>query len=190
MTDKIEDQEFVRGLAAGDQRVLEEIYQTFFPPIRGFVRNNGGNTDDAKDIFQEGIMVMYRLVRQPDFKLSASFLSLLFGICRNIWYKSLRKRHYYDEVSEMKELSQPMEEGIVEVITARTTDRLFRQKVNALGEKCRQLLELFFDGEKMKDIVDQLSLSSVSFAKKKKFQCKEKLVQMVQRDPVFQELSN
>jgi RNA polymerase sigma factor (sigma-70 family) len=187
-TDRTEDLAFVVGLKTGDFQTLEKIYATFFPPIRGFIRHHGGNTEDAKDIFQEGIMVMYRLVQKPDFVLTSSFLSLLYPICRNIWFKSLRKRPFYEEVSEANEPSQPLEKGIEEVIAARSIDGLFRKKLSELGDQCQQLLELFFAGKPMTEISREMSLSSVSFTKKKKFQCKEKLVHLVQKDPLYPEL--
>lgn len=191
VTSRSEDQLLVDGLRQGDKRTLEKIYRTFFTPIYGFIKKNGGNADDAKDVFQEGLMVMYRLVQKDDFALNASFLSLLYPICRNIWFKSVRKRPFYVEVDQSKEaMEKTLDSGIEEVIHARSVDTLFRTKLNLLGEQCRKLINLFFEGNSMREIVEKLGLSSVSFAKKKKFQCKEKLVGLVKADPIYNELKN
>ncbi|MEM7036802.1 MAG: sigma-70 family RNA polymerase sigma factor [Bacteroidota bacterium] len=189
-TSKKEDELLVNGLRKGDGGALEKIYTTFFGPIQGFVRANSGNVDDAKDVFQEGVMVMYRMAQRPDFKLTGSFLSLLYPVCRNIWFKSLRRQKYALplEGGEMEEVSEEL--GIEEVINAREIDNMFRRNLSNLGEQCRQLLNFFFEGVSMKEIVAKMGLSSVSFAKKKKFQCKEKLVQKVKADPLFEELKN
>lgn len=188
VTSRAEDQAFIDGLRKGEFGSLEKIYQTFFPPIFGFIKNHGGNQEDAKDTFQEGIMVMYRMANSPDFTLNSSFLSLLFPICRNTWFKSVRKRPFYDSVDEGDERYVALEGNIEKIMQEREMDGLFKKKFNLLGDQCQSLLQLFFEGASMKEIVQTLGLSSISFAKKKKFQCKEKLVKMVQADPLFPEL--
>jgi len=189
VTSKSEDQLFIAGLKQGDPKTLKKIYATFSGPIRGLVVQHGGNAEDAKDVFQEGIMVLYRMAHKPDFKLTSSFLSLLFPICRNVWFKSLRKRPYYEEVKADLNVTEPLDKDIETVMTERAIDSMFQQKLNLLGDKCQNILKLFFAGTPMKEIVDQLKLSSISFAKKKKFQCKEELVKMVRRDPIYKELT-
>ncbi len=188
VTSKIEDEGLVTGLRSGDNQVVREIYRKFFPAVKGNIKNWGGNEDDAKDIFQEAVVVFYRMTKKPDFKLEASFFSLLYPICRNLWYKTLRNRPKMNSVGQFPEGDKADEGEILEVIHQRAIDQLFQKQLENLGEQCRQLLDLFFEGQSMKEIVEQLGLSSVSFAKKKKFQCKEKLVGMVQADPIFREL--
>jgi RNA polymerase sigma factor (sigma-70 family) len=185
---KSKEQELIEGLRQGEVAAMKEIYRTYFSPILGFIRKHGGNEEDAKDMFQEGVMVMYRMVQKPDFELKGAFLSLLFPICRNLWYKAVRKRPYYVEIGEEEVLKQVSPEAINEAIEAREVDTLFREKFRQLGDTCQRLLNMFFDGFSMKEIMATMELSSVSFAKKKKFQCKEKLILLVRKDPKFSEL--
>ena len=187
-TSKSEEETLLVGLKKGEAETLSKIYHTFFPPIMGLIKKQGGNEEDAKDVFQEGIMVMYRLVQKPEFKLSSSFLSLLYSICRNIWVKSLRKRPRYEDVHESAEVNELQDQTILDTINTRAIDTLFRKNLNQLGDQCRTILNLFFEGNSMKKIVENLKLSSISFAKKKKFQCKEKLVSLVKADPIYLEL--
>ncbi len=189
VTERAEDLALVEGLKQGDLETLEKIYRNFGPPINGFIVKHGGNAEDAKDIFQEAVMVLYRLVRQPNFTLTCAFFTLLFPICRNLWFKSIRNRPYFQEIGEASELSDPMESDIEEIMTQREIEEMFRNKLSQLGDQCQQLLKLFFDEVKMKEIVKRMGLSSVSFAKKKKFQCKEQLVKLVRRDPLYRELT-
>lgn len=188
VTTKAKDQELIMGLRSGESTTLKEIYQTFYPPVRGFIKNHGGNEEDAKDMFQEGVMVLYRMVQQPDFELESAFLSLLFPVCRNLWFKAVRKRPYYEAVEESREAMAVVGADLEAMINTRAIDQLFREKLTDLGDQCQKLLDLFFEGKAMQEIVKLLGLSSVSFAKKKKFQCKEKLVQLVKGDPIYAEL--
>lgn len=178
------------GLRNGDNRALREIYSSYFHPIAAYLKKSGASEDDAKDVFQETIMVAYRLVQTEEFELRSKLLSFLIGISRNIWLKMIRKRPLNVDISDpmfSSQLSDPSED-VLEEIRKRTIDQLYRKKLRELGEQCQRILDLFFEGKKMTKIVEELGLSSVSFAKKKKFQCKEALVDLVKADPLFVEL--
>jgi hypothetical protein len=66
--------------------------------------------------------------------------------------------------------------------------RLFRAKFRLLSDQCRKLLSLFFQKVPMKEIVSRLQMSSISYAKKRKFQCKEKLIALIRDDQQYQSL--
>ena len=187
---KSEELVLVEGLRSGDPAALRSVYKAYFLPLKAYLLKNGADAEEAKDIFQETVMVVYRLVQKEEFELRSSFLSLLIGIGRNIWRKSLRKRMPYTEISDPEVSDRLLDPGedVVEAIRSRQVDALFREKLLSLGEQCQRILNLFFDGKKMTEIVAEVGLSSVSFAKKKKFQCKERLVELVRKDPLFTEL--
>jgi hypothetical protein len=67
-------------------------------------------------------------------------------------------------------------------------DQLFWDAFALLGRDCQQLLQLFFAKVKMEEIVKRLGVSSVGYAKKKKFKCKEKLILLVKQDSRYSEL--
>ncbi len=184
--------EFVllNGLRKGDNKSLREIYDSYFNPIAAYLKKSGASEEDAKDVFQETIMVAYRLVQNEEFELRSKLLSFLIGISRNIWLKMIRRRPLFDDISDpvvSDQLPDPSE-TVLEEIRKRTIDNLYRKKMRELGDQCKRILGLFFDGKKMTKIVEEMGLSSVSFAKKKKFQCKERLVDLVKADPLFVEL--
>ena len=68
-------------------------------------------------------------------------------------------------------------------------DQLYRRQFQRLGADCQRILNLFFDKVSMSDIAQKMGFSSVSYAKKRKFQCKQKLVKLIKEDPLFQELN-
>jgi hypothetical protein len=67
---------------------------------------------------------------------------------------------------------------------------LFWSAFQQLGEECQKLLRLFFDKEKMAKIAEMMGYGSEGYAKKRKFQCKEKLVELIKTDRRFDELKN
>ena len=61
--------------------------------IRLMVHQGGGSLDDAKDIFQDGLMVMLEKIDNDDFVLTCKFQTYLYCVCENLWNKVLSKRH-------------------------------------------------------------------------------------------------
>lgn len=184
------DQYYLKGLATGDVAVVEMIYDQYFQGILHWVSNNSGSREDAEDVFQEAIVVLYQKVRSGDFVLTSSFFTFLFAICKNLWKKELRKRsRMTGDLEKVPEREDP-DPLILECLYAREEQTLFRTVFEAMDAGCKALLSLFFQGKSMQEIMDKLGLSSLSYTKKKKFLCKEKLVKGVQSDPRFQELKS
>ncbi len=182
------DLAFVRAIVFNEEHGLRRIYALFLPRIRDFVRHNGGNESDAQDVFQDGIMILYEKARRPDFQLSSSFYSLLYGICYRVWSNRLKKR-YRKEVTLSDDATYKQDAGIEELMEADERHKLLFRAMDKLGADCRTLLELFFQGESMKEIQLKMGFSSEAYAKKRKFQCKEKLAGLVKADPAYAELS-
>src|SRR5579872_5820157 len=87
-------------------KALDALYKCL-PPIRKHIRNNGGNRQDAEDIFQEALIILCRKVRETDFVLTAQLSTYLFRVCHLLWKDELRKKkhvvHGDAEVSELPE---------------------------------------------------------------------------------------
>ena len=78
--------------------------------------------------------------------------------------------------------------GIMEVILEAEERRLFQKHFERLSPECQQILGMFFEGKSMEEIRKNLGLSSVGYAKKRKFVCKERLIKAIQSDPLYLEL--
>ena len=59
-----------------------------------------------------------------------------------------------------------------------------------MGEDCQKLLELFFQKKSMDDIAVEMGYASEGYARRRKSQCKDRLVELVKNDAVFRELQN
>ncbi|MFK7923640.1 MAG: RNA polymerase sigma factor [Bacteroidia bacterium] len=186
MTKANRDQAYLEGLKTGNQEVLKEIYTQFFPRIRDFVLKNSGSDSEAEDVFQEGIMSLYRMVNKPKFELKSQFYTLLYAICRNWWFKQLRKN---DRVTiEASEILIAEQSNIAEALHERARQNLYKEKFRKLGLDCQSLLTLAFGGAGIKEIQQKMKLSSEGYTRKRKFMCKKMLFKLVQEDPRYQEL--
>lgn len=86
------DTELLEGLRQGENNVVSYIYKSSFPSILYLILANNGTEDEAKDIFQEAVMVLYDKVLQHDFILRSKISTFLYAVCRRLWLKQLRKR--------------------------------------------------------------------------------------------------
>ncbi|MEY3676475.1 MAG: hypothetical protein RJB67_965, partial [Bacteroidota bacterium] len=53
------EQALLKGLAANDSAIIEQLYQENFSTIQAFILANNGSYDDAKDVFQEAMITLY-----------------------------------------------------------------------------------------------------------------------------------
>ena len=53
------DIDLLKGLAKQDSNAIDQIYRSNFKMVQNLILNNKGNADDAADIFQESMIVLY-----------------------------------------------------------------------------------------------------------------------------------
>jgi len=183
-----QDQKYILAIQHNDTRGLQAIYQVFYPRIQRFIQQNGGSLADAQDIFQEALVIIFKKIKSGNFTLSSGFYTLLYGICRNLWGNQLQKKSR-TEVTLLSDYKYTIEPGFESLIEAAEEQQIFWDAFKKLSTDCQQILQLFFAKVKMAKIVEEMQLSSVAYAKKRKFQCKEKLVDFVKADTRYLELT-
>lgn len=184
------DQALLNGLLSGEAGKVELLYDAYLPDIIGYVRRNNGSEADARDIFQEALIAIYRKLKDKDLELTVSLRTYISVICRNLWLRSLRKtqRVSLQAPADMVEQASTAETLGLDM-ERMERDRTYFRCFDQLGDKCKKILSWYFDKIPMKDIAERLETSE-SFVKKKKFECKNKLIDTLHQDPVFKELQN
>lgn len=181
--------DLIDGIKNKDSKTLNFLYKKYFSLVRSFVLNNNGTTDDAKDVFQEAVIAIFRYSQNENFELKCSFETFLYSICRTIWLNNLRNKRVHlnkiNEISEFIIFSSSTNEMIEESLEY----KLYQKHFQRLSEECKKLLQLFFDKVSYAEIAKLLGYSSVGFVKKKKFNCKEFLMKSIKNDPEFNRLS-
>ncbi len=169
------DQELVDAIRSGQrQEAFKKAYGNY-TIIRKMVISMGGSAEDAKDVFQDALIVFYQMVVKPEFTLNASVKTLLYSISRNLWLKKVRdyksKFVAVTEDSGEHEFQEDFEEKNTEGIKMRTA----MQVVDLLGDPCKTLLQLFYyNNLSMKEIAERLGYSGEYTAKAQKYKCIER----------------
>ena len=79
-----------KSIGNNDKAAIEAVYKENYSLIQYFVTNNNGTEDDARDIFQEAMMVLYEKSRLPGFELTCQIRTYLYSVCRRLWLKKLQ----------------------------------------------------------------------------------------------------
>jgi RNA polymerase sigma factor (sigma-70 family) len=151
------------------------------------VKQNGGNEEDGQDLFQEMIISVYKKVKKGDFELSCTFWSYALIVCRNLWFAKQRNKGrmtYTDNINGEKVI---IEENMQSLIEQKESLDLYRKHFANLDSKCQQILSMFFDKIKMAEIANKLD-TTPAYIKKRKFKCKEALIDAIKADHLYNEL--
>ncbi len=185
----MQEQRLLQKLRARDRSAIQYLYNTGYQQIENHVRRHLGDVSGAKDIFQDGIIILYKKIDTPDFELTTSVQFYLLGICRYLVIRKKSKAYQttYSELSESITEDQREFEGEV---LAQERYELFSRHFEQLGEGCKKVLSLFFQRTSMADIAQMMGFGSVGYAKKRKFNCQKKLIKMIKEDPMYNELSH
>ena len=182
-----QEENYIQGIIEGDARLLREIYEKYHKAIQHLVGTDQGTPDDARDVFQEGLMLIYQKAQHKDFKLSSSFFTYFYAVCRNIW-RNKKKKKSNSEITLTEEMQSMVVDSSVPEIEANEQYLLYRKKFLLLGADCQKLLRLFLEKVKMSEIMIQMNYSSVNYVKQRKFKCKGQLIRLIEKDPAYQEL--
>lgn len=173
---EIGEQALLEKLANKDTSAIEAIYKDNFKMARNFILNNNGDHDDAKDIFQEAMIVLYEKSRSESFVLSCQIKTFLYSVCRRLWLKKLQQSGQLTTLVEGMEETTGVEEDM-EIRQKENHDFAIMEKaIESLGEPCKSLLEAYyFEKKGMDEIAEQFGYTNADNAKNQKYKCMVRL---------------
>jgi len=170
----MEDQKIIELIRShkNDQALLA-LYKNF-PAVKKMIRSKGGNGADAEDIFQEALIILCRKIKDSGFILTARLSTWLFSVCRFLWKDELKKRKNHTVLDFETGLDAAEEQQLKDRTEEDARIKLAEKVINELGERCREVLLLFYNGGlKLKDIATKMGYSSENTAKNQKYKCLE-----------------
>lgn len=177
-------------LRAGDRQQVESLYDQCFGMIANWIVKNSGTQKDAEDVFQDALVSLYQRAREPDFNLTCKLSTFVFSVAKNIWLYRLRTkgRHVATDFGVDDTLPQGDMQLADELIETADQEHVYQRNFDKLSALCKQILTLFFNGYSMQEITRQMELTSDNATRKKKYHCKNELISLVERDPLYKEL--
>lgn len=167
-----QEQLLFKGLAQNDKSSIETIYRENYAMIQSFVLNNNGSVDDARDIFQEAMIVLYEKAKSPQFSLSCQIKTYVYSVCRRLWLKRLQQLSKFTTQVESLEETVPVEEELEEHEQKNADFLLMELTMSKIGEPCKSLLDAYYIHKKnMQEIADEFGYTNADNAKTQKYKC-------------------
>lgn len=175
---KLTDAQFLDGLRTNDNTILKALYKKFFAIVLKYVVNNNGTEDEAKDIYQECIIVLYENVRKPAFVLTCQLQTYIFSISKRLWLKQIGKNSHLVKLGNNETSDDTIDVG--EEISEYDRKEKDFDKMNAglsqLGEPCKSLISDFYLNKmNMDEIAEKFGYTNSDNAKNQKYKCLQRL---------------
>ncbi len=173
------DAEMLAGLKARNEKILRAYYKLFYSRTRHFVLKNSGSDEDARDLFQDVLLVLFQKVRIDSFVLTCALGTYLFSVSRILWFKELNKRRYISPGSFVPDDYADMDRDIHE--TAELNERLeiYRENFNRLSSDCQKVLRYFIEGMSITEITREMGYKSEQHTKNRRYRCKQSLIRQI-----------
>lgn len=172
MKGELNEQALLQGLAANDRQSIESLYKQHYKMVQSLIINNQGTADDARDIFQEAMIVLYERARSGSFELNCQIKTYLYSVSRRLWLKRLQQmQKFMPDLGSIEE-TVPVEDEI-EAQEQRNSEFIMMEKAMMhLGEPCKSLLEAFYLQKKnMIEIAGSFGYTNADNAKNQKYKC-------------------
>ncbi|HAN18614.1 MAG: hypothetical protein A2X13_13700 [Bacteroidetes bacterium GWC2_33_15] len=175
----------IEGIRSQNPYILNQIYTNYFPEIRKFIIDNNGTIQDAKDIFQEAIIIIYRKLKVENIVITKSFNLYLIGVCRYLWYRQVAfVKNESEQLNHFAEYER-LPEFEIDEVEKNDKYKLYQFHFKQLGIDCQKILEMFLNNVPIKEIARKMGNTSENYIKSRKYKCKEQLVNNIKNDPRF-----
>ena len=177
------DNDYLKGILEHNSRVIKRIYAECFPLVRKMVIEYGGDTDKAKDVFQDTLLLIYHKTLAGNMKLFCRFSTYFYGVSKKMWLQELKYRKRYIN-GNGKSLDIAEEPDCVNEY-GNTFKRTFAKHFKELSADCRKILRMHFNKATIEEIQSIMGYNNRHHAIDRKYRCKRSLINRILNDPNF-----
>jgi RNA polymerase sigma factor (sigma-70 family) len=168
----IEEKALLEGLAVSDKKAVEVIYKENYNMVQALIINNNGSADDAKDIFQEAMIVLYEKAKSGTFELNCQIKTFVYSVSRRLWLKRLQQQNRFSSPGDNMEAVVPVEDELEEHERRNDEFEMMDKAISHLGEPCKSLIEAYYlQKQNMQDIAARFGYTNADNAKNQKYKC-------------------
>lgn len=171
-------------LRQGDNKIFEHFYKEYYRVVATFVLQNSGTEDDARELFQDTMIAIFKKVRDtPDFALTAQWTTFIYAVARNLWLKklNLRKKNPIILVENNNIFEQSVDNQAFEIQETEYEDKhhAIKNILMSMKKECREIIEAAFYQKLSGAAIAKLLGYTEDFVKVKKFRCMKELKEKV-----------
>lgn len=184
------DQRYIEALLSNDSTVIREIYQKYSGKVIAFIKKNSGDEADARDIIQETLIVIYRQAYEKRLELTCPFEAYFFLLCKRRWWNKLKDNGQREVTidEDLTSVDRQSEEVADNTEQYELKHKILNDKLNALSDKCKELIKLTMETDSMKTVAEQLGVT-YAYVRKKKSLCLGRLTELVRESEEYKNLN-
>jgi RNA polymerase sigma factor (sigma-70 family) len=167
------DLAIIDGILQNDNAAYQQLYHQYYPVTERLVIQNSGTAEDAKDIFQETILVLHHKAKEGNLQLTASLKTFIYSISRNLWLKELREKRK-STISIADEMDDSAEEKIISQEIKRNLLQKLGTAFYKMTTHCKTLLiSMFVKKKSIAVITAESGYKNIHTAQNQKYKCLE-----------------
>jgi DNA-directed RNA polymerase specialized sigma24 family protein len=152
------------------EKLFTALYKKAFPAVAKYVSKMGGSFHEAKDVFQDALVIYYEKVVNKSIVLQTNEQAYLLGIAKHLWSEKFKDNLHYTPLHNLMgfdlsedEASQPSSASLIYYL-------------ETAGQKCMEILKAFYyDNLPVNTIAGLFGYSGIRSATVQKYKCMEKV---------------
>jgi RNA polymerase sigma factor (sigma-70 family) len=146
------------------------------------VLSNNGSEEDARDLFQDVMMVLFQKARDPHFTLTCALGTYLYSVTRFLWLKELNKRRRVSrELVDQEEYIDA--DADIASMSEKNERLLFYKKCfEKLSERCRKVLMFFSEGYSIAEVTSLMGFKTEQHTRNRRYRCKLTLINSLKKE--------
>jgi RNA polymerase sigma factor (sigma-70 family) len=182
------DNEIIECLRNRQSYVVHYLSDRYMPMIRLMVYQKGGTNEDARDIFQDGLIIMLEKLDNKQFALTCKFKTFLYCVCEHLWKTVLDKQQAASNY--LSKRSEPeIEKDFTETMDHRLYEEIFHEVFETLDPISKKILRLYWQEVSPQEIADNLGYT-YGYVRKKKCEAQSELTEKVKKHPDFMRIKS
>ena len=172
------DEVLIEGLHTKQNEWVQILYNKARPIIIRYALNNDSTIDEAEDLVQNTVIIVYEQILLGKLVLTSSLTTYIYGIAKNLWLKELRKKRHLvvlplDDTDFENESQDESREYRLNQL---------QKAIEELDVKCQEILKNRYWHNKKFDEMSQLYNTTVASLKMKSSRCHESLQLIIKRN--------
>lgn len=172
--------EVIQSIKNGDNdKALQYLYKDPLRKIRTYILQNSGSIEDADDVFQDAIVVLFHYVKSGKYKEEYDLDGFLYKVSKNAWIDLERKKKRMIK-EELIGFDLADDKDLLLEMIRDEKHVVFHKLFDKLGENCKKLLSyVIFDKKSMKEITQLIGYKDEKVAVNQHYRCKKYFANLI-----------
>jgi len=181
------DNQIIEQLKQRNQNALKTVYIDYKAEFLKFMSRYNANNEILEDIFQDAIIVLFENAQKGKLDtLKSTVKTYLFATGKFMLFKYFRDSKK-EVPTEDTFLFDTYEQAVIDNVYEDEEMTNYQVQLvdnfKKLGDKCREILELFYlQGKKLDEITQEQGYENKDVAKSQKSRCLKSLKQLIAKD--------